>query len=79
MAIRSTTSSNQPPPPFYTIPNAKLHRAAHLGSESTRRGEPVTINVVLGRKIDTAITSTTLTLPQPRYQHIIGLQLSPRL
>ena len=80
MAIRSTTSSNQPAPPNYTIPNAGVHRNVHRGSQSTRRGEPVSINMVLGRQIDTAIslTSTTTTLP-PFTQHIIGFHISPRL
>ena len=81
MAIRSTTSRNQPPPPFYALHRVGVHRNVHLGSEATRRGEPVTINVILGRQIDTAIsiTSTTPTLPGPFTQHVIGFQLRLRL
>lgn len=79
MAVRSTTSSNQPPPPFYTIPSG-AHRNVHLGSESARRGEPVSVNMALGRQVDSAIdTGTTTSLPVQVTQHIIGLQLSPRL
>jgi hypothetical protein len=36
--------------------------------------------MVLGRKVDSVInTGTTVSLPEPFTQHIVGLQLSPRL
>lgn len=69
MAIRSTTSSNQPPPPFYaqhtTGPHRNVHRAADAAkpnSFGTREiGGPwaVATPVILGRRLSPELATGT--------------------
>ena len=65
MTQRSTTSANQPSPPFYALHQPGPHRNAHRASAvppivnpqvTDFAPHPVSVAVVLGRKIDTAVT-----------------------
>jgi hypothetical protein len=82
MATRSTTSSNQPPPPFYALHQVGVHRNTHRASNVTGYSPAicaVTTNVVSGRKIDSVYSTATVNpqITDSVTQTIAPLNLQP--
>ena len=77
MAIRSTTSAHQPPPPFYGQHTTGAHRNVQRASEARHElGHHVGLLVVLGRKVDSAITVNPQ-ITDSVTQTIVALRLGP--
>lgn len=88
MAARSTTSANEPPPPFYgqhtTGSPRNVHRAAAvppLPPGAVLNPQPTDIHVTAGRRIDTVYFSgTSVVNPQvidAAHVHLVSLSIAP--